>query len=97
MNTLTGGQAVVEALRAERISHVFELIGSATLEIFDALYDDASDIQFIAVHDERTGVHMTDGYARASGTLGVILAGQNGPSATNLELDWLRPRQFIHL
>ena len=42
------------------------------------------DIAFIGVHDERTGTHMADGYARASGRPGVILAGQNGPGATNL-------------
>ena len=36
------------------------------------------------VHDERTGTHMADGYARASGNPGVVLAGQNGPGATNL-------------
>mgnify|MGYP000039606147 CR=1 FL=1 len=53
------------------------------MEMFDALYD-ANDINFIGIHDERTGAHMADGYARASGKAGVILAGQNGPGATNL-------------
>ena len=74
---MTGGQAAVEALRAEETSHVFGLIGSATMEMFDALYD-ASDINFIGVRDERTGTHMADGFARASGQAGVILAGPNG-------------------
>jgi len=83
MAKITGGQAVVEALQAEGVSHVFGLIGSAGMEIFDALYD-ASSIRFIGVRDERTGVHMADGYARASGQAGVFLAGQNGPGATNL-------------
>ncbi|MEP3232737.1 MAG: thiamine pyrophosphate-binding protein [Hyphomicrobiales bacterium] len=81
--TLSGGQAAVEALKAEETSHVFGLIGSATMEMFDALYD-AKDINFIGVHDERTGTHMADGFARASGKAGVILAGQNGPGTTNL-------------
>jgi len=80
---LTGGQAAVESLKAENVEHVFGLIGSATMEMFDALYD-AETIRFIGVHDERTGTHMADGYARASGRAGVILAGQNGPGATNL-------------
>ncbi|MEM8791950.1 MAG: thiamine pyrophosphate-binding protein [Pseudomonadota bacterium] len=80
---MTGGQAAVEALRAEGTSYVFGLIGSATMEMFDALYD-ASDIRFIGVRDERTGTHMADGFARASSRAGVILAGQNGPGATNL-------------
>ena len=83
MRKMSGGQAAVEALKAEKVNHVFGLIGSATMEMFDALYD-ARDIQFIGVHDERTGTHMADGYARASGRAGVILAGQNGPGATNL-------------
>jgi thiamine pyrophosphate-dependent acetolactate synthase large subunit-like protein len=80
---LTGGQAAVESLKVENVEHVFGLIGSATMEMFDALYD-ANSIAFIGVHDERTGTHMADGYARASGRAGVILAGQNGPGATNL-------------
>ncbi len=82
-NYLSGGAAAVAALEAEDTSHVFGLIGSATMEMFDALYD-AKGIQFIGVHDERTGTHMADGYARACGKAGVILAGQNGPGATNL-------------
>ncbi|MEM7507284.1 MAG: thiamine pyrophosphate-binding protein [Pseudomonadota bacterium] len=80
---LSGGQAAIEALKAEGTSHVFGLIGSATMEMFDALYD-AEGIRFIGVHDERTGTHMADGFARASGRAGVVLAGQNGPGATNL-------------
>ena len=83
MKKMTGGQAAVEAIRAEGTSHVFGLIGSATMEMFDALYD-ADDIKFIGVHDERTGTHMADGFARMSGQAGVILAGQNGPGVTNL-------------
>ncbi|MEM7377823.1 MAG: thiamine pyrophosphate-binding protein, partial [Pseudomonadota bacterium] len=83
MKTQSGGQAAVEALQTESVSHVFGLIGSATMELFDALYD-ADDIHFVGVHDERTGCHMADGYARASGLAGVVLAGQNGPGATNL-------------
>ncbi|MFA6180410.1 MAG: thiamine pyrophosphate-binding protein [Candidatus Methylopumilus sp.] len=83
MKNMTGGKAVVEALRAEDVRCVFGLIGSATMEVFDALYD-ANDIRFIGVRDERTGTHMADGYARVSGQAGVILAGQNGPGATNL-------------
>lgn len=80
---LSGGQAVVEALRGERVEHVFGLIGSATMELFDALYD-AKDIRFLDVRDERSGTHMADGYARARGRTGVIIAGQNGPGVTNL-------------
>ena len=80
---MTGGQAVVKSLKVENVKHIFGLIGSATIEVFDALYDEKK-IKFIGVRDERTGTHMADGYARASGLPGVILAGQNGPGATNL-------------
>ena len=55
MTKLSGGQAAVEALRAEGTRHVFGLIGSAAMELFDALYD-ASEINFIGVRDERTVV-----------------------------------------
>jgi len=81
--TLSGGQAAVEALQAEGVRHVFGLIGSAAMEVFDGLYD-ADDVAYVGVRDERTGTHMADGYARASGRAGVVLAGQNGPGATNL-------------
>ena len=80
---LTGGQAAVQSLQKEKVENVFGLIGSATMEMFDALYHEKK-IKFIGVRDERTGTHMADGYARASNKPGVILAGQNGPGATNL-------------
>ncbi len=80
---LTGGQAAIKSLKKEKVKHVFGLIGSATMEIFDALYHE-KNIKFIGVRDERTGTHMADGYARASNQPSVILAGQNGPGATNL-------------
>ena len=80
---LTGGQAAVQSLKKEQVKHLFGLIGSATIEMFDALYHEKK-IKFIGVRDERTGTHMADGYARASNKPGVILAGQNGPGATNL-------------
>ena len=80
---LTGGEAAVKSLKKEKVKHVFGLIGSATMEMFDALYHE-KNIKFIGVRDERTGTHMADGYARASNQPGVIIAGQNGPGATNL-------------
>jgi thiamine pyrophosphate-dependent acetolactate synthase large subunit-like protein len=79
---MTGGAAVVATLETEGVRHVFGLIGSAAMEVFDALYEHPT-IAFVGVRDERTGTHMADGYARASGSAGVFLAGQNGPGATN--------------
>jgi len=81
--SLTGGQAAIKSLKKEKVKYVFGLIGSATMEMFDALYHEKT-VKFIGVRDERTGTHMADGYARASNQPGVILAGQNGPGATNL-------------
>ncbi len=81
--SLTGGQAAIKSLKKEKVKHIFGLIGSATMEMFDALYHE-KNIKFIGVRDERTGTHMADGYARASNQPGIILAGQNGPGATNL-------------
>ena len=80
---MSGGQAAIKSLKKEKVKHVFGLIGSATMEMFDALYHE-KNIKFIGVRDERTGTHMADGYARASNNPGVIIAGQNGPGATNL-------------
>jgi len=82
-NPISGGKAVVECLKAHNVKFVFGLIGSATMELFDSLYDEKG-ITFIDVRDERTGTHMADAYARATGSPGVIIAGQNGPGATNL-------------
>jgi thiamine pyrophosphate-dependent acetolactate synthase large subunit-like protein len=78
-----GGQVLVDVLRAENVDTVFGLIGSATMELLDALYG-SSGIRYIGVRDERTGTHMADAYARSTGRPGVIIAGQNGPGATNL-------------
>ncbi len=83
MTAVTGGKAIVDALGAHGVTKVFGLIGSAGMEIYDALHGHPQ-ISLVAVRDERTGTHMADGYARASGTAGVMLAGQNGPGATNL-------------
>ena len=81
--SLTGGQAAVKSLKKEKVKYIFGLIGSATMELFDALYKN-DKIKFIGVRDERTGTHIADGYARASGKAGIFVAGQNGPGVTNL-------------
>ena len=78
LHSLSGGQAVVKYIKTEKVRNIFGLIGSATMEIFDSLYD-CKDINFIDVRDERTGTHIADGYARASGQAGIMIAGQNGP------------------
>lgn len=79
-----GGAAVVEALRAAGVSHVFGLLGSTTMEVYDALYHAQDDIKYVGVRHEAFGVHMADGFGRVKGTPGVFLAGQAGPGSVNM-------------
>lgn len=79
----SGGEALVKALEEAGVRHVFGLLGSSTMEVYDALYQH-STIRYIGVRDERSGTHMADGYARIAGGPGVILAGQAGPGSANL-------------
>jgi len=65
------------------VTHVFGVIGTAMLEVFDALYD-CPDITYVGVRHEQNAVHMADAFGRVSGRAGVVLAGQPGPGATNL-------------
>lgn len=80
---MNGGNALLEALRAAGVTHVFGLLGSSTMEVYDGLYGDAS-IRYVGVRDERAGVHMADAFGRVSGRAGVFLAGQAGPGAANM-------------
>ena len=73
----------MEALRAAGADRIFGLMGSSTLDLYDALYD-AKDIRHIGVRDERAGTHMADAYGRITGRPGIMIAGQSGPGSTNL-------------
>jgi acetolactate synthase-1/2/3 large subunit/sulfoacetaldehyde acetyltransferase len=79
------GVAAVEALRAAGVSTIFGLMGSSTLEIYDALYD-AKEIVYIGVRHENCGMHMADAYGRVTQTPGVFICGQAGPGAANMVL-----------
>lgn len=79
------GIAAVEALRAIGVTKVFGLMGSSTLEMYDALYD-AKDIEYIGVRHENCGMHMADAYARVTQTPGVFICGQAGPGSANMVL-----------
>jgi acetolactate synthase-1/2/3 large subunit len=81
MKKITGANAFIEALRCEGVKHVFGFPGGAVLDIFDAIMD-ADDIEFILTRHEQGAVHAADGYARASGKVGVCLV-TSGPGATN--------------
>lgn len=73
MVRVSGGQAVVEALKAQGVQHLFFLLGSYNVEILDALYD-AKEIRGVAVRHEQTAAHMADAYARITGSHGVTWA-----------------------
>ena len=79
------GVAAVEALRAAGVTKVFGLMGSSTLEIYDALYDH-KDMQYVGVRHENCGVHMADAYGRVTQTPGLFICGQAGPGASNMVL-----------
>jgi len=78
---LKGAQILVECLKREGVDIAFGIPGGANLPTFDALYQ--SDIKVILTVHEQGASHMADGYARATGKVGVCLA-TSGPGATNL-------------
>jgi acetolactate synthase-1/2/3 large subunit len=78
---LTGGEWVVEALRAEGVRHVFGIPGIHNLAVYDALLD-RPDVAHVLARHEQGAAFMADGYARASGRPGVVLV-TTGPGATN--------------
>ena len=78
---LTGGQIVVEVLKSEGVTHVFGYPGGAALPLYDALCD--SGITHILTRHEQGAAHGADGYARATGKVGVCIS-TSGPGATNL-------------
>src|SRR5438552_6447249 len=79
---MSGAQIMLECLRQEGVRHIFGYPGGAVLPIYDALYG-YRDIEHILVRHEQGAAHMADGYARATGEVGVCLA-TSGPGATNL-------------
>ena len=81
MAEMSGAEAFVKALEREGVETLFGVPGGAVIPICDALYD--ADIRFVLARHEQGAAHMADGYARASGGVGVCLA-TSGPGATNL-------------
>jgi acetolactate synthase-1/2/3 large subunit len=81
MAKMTGGQAVIECLKREGVDVVFGLPGGVLLPLYDVIYH--SGLKHILVRHEQGAAHMADGYARATGKVGVCIA-TSGPGATNL-------------
>ncbi len=81
MAKMAGKQMVVEALKREGVEVIFGFPGGAIIDIFDALEQDGT-IKHVLVRHEQGATHAADGYARASGKVGVCLV-TSGPGATN--------------
>ena len=79
---IKAGEAVIELLRQEGVSHIFGIVGSSFLDILDPLYD-RDDVKFIGVRHEQGAALMADGFSRISGAPSVCLA-TNGPGVLNL-------------
>ncbi len=82
MSTLSGSEMVVRSLQAEKVEVLFGLPGGTVIPLYDALHDVKTPLHVLVRH-EQAAVHAADGYARASGRVGVCLA-TSGPGATNL-------------
>ena len=80
---LTGAEIVVECLKEQGVDTVFGYPGGTILNIYDALYKHSNEINHILTSHEQGAAHAADGYARATGKVGVCLA-TSGPGATNL-------------
>ncbi len=78
---MRGGEAIIESLKNMGVKTIFGYPGGQTIPFYDMLYD--SDMEHILVRHEQCAAHAADGYARASGRVGVCLA-TSGPGATNL-------------
>ena len=79
----TGAQLLVKALIAQGVKVIFGYPGGAVLPVYDALYAQKDKLRHITVSHEQGAAHAADGYARATGKTGVVLA-TSGPGATNL-------------
>jgi len=80
---LTGSQIVIECLKEQGVDTVFGYPGGAILNIYDELYRHQDEIRHILTSHEQGAAHAADGYARATGKVGVCMA-TSGPGATNL-------------
>ncbi|HHY40220.1 MAG TPA: biosynthetic-type acetolactate synthase large subunit [Syntrophaceticus sp.] len=78
---MTGAEVIIKALEREGVEVIFGYPGGAVIPLYDKLYD--SSIKHVLVRHEQAAAHAADGYARATGKTGVVIA-TSGPGATNL-------------
>lgn len=80
---LTGSQIIIECLKEQGVDTVFGFPGGTILNVYDELYKHSNEIRHILTSHEQGAAHAADGYARATGKVGVCMA-TSGPGATNL-------------
>ncbi len=80
---LTGAEIVIECLKEQGVDTVFGYPGGTILNVYDALYKHSGEIRHVLTSHEQGAAHAADGYARATGKVGVCMA-TSGPGATNL-------------
>lgn len=80
---LTGAEIIIECLKEQSVDTVFGYPGGSILNVYDALYKHSDEITHILTSHEQGASHAADGYARATGKVGVCMA-TSGPGATNL-------------
>ena len=79
---MKGSEAIIQSLEEEKVEHIFGIQGGAIMEVYDVLYNN-KNIRHILMRHEQCAAHAAEGYARASGKVGVCMA-TSGPGATNL-------------
>lgn len=81
---MKGSEALIQSLMKEGVKHMFGILGGSILEVYDVLYDiDKNDLRHILMRHEQCAAHAAEGYAKATGKVGVCMA-TSGPGATNL-------------
>ena len=80
---LNGAEILIECLKEQGVDTVFGYPGGAILNVYDELYKHSNEIRHILTSHEQGASHAADGYARATGKVGVCFA-TSGPGATNL-------------
>jgi len=83
MGLMTGAEAVVQSLIAENVDLIFGYPGGAIMPVYDAFYDVQDQLKHVLTRHEQGATHAAQGYARATGKVGVCIA-TSGPGATNL-------------
>ncbi|OEK00986.1 acetolactate synthase, large subunit, biosynthetic type [Roseivirga sp. 4D4] len=80
---ISGAEALIRSLLAEQVKMLFGYPGGAIMPVYDALYDFEDELQHVLTRHEQGAIHAAQGFARATGEVGVVLA-TSGPGATNL-------------